>query len=86
MSDAQEKFKILKVTVEQQYYIPMHDDVHTQINGWEMKDVIDDWFRKHGMFSHHATRDAYHIGGGDKFIKVEVEDNEQDKQQSNEDG
>lgn len=71
---SEDKYTILKVTVEQKFAIPMHDDVHTQINGWTMEEVIEDWFKRHSMTSFHATRDSYHIGGGDKFIKAEVVD------------
>lgn len=71
---SKDKYTILKVTVEQKFAIPMHDDIHTQINGWTMEEVIDDWFKTHGITSFHATRDGHHIMGGDKFIKSEVED------------
>jgi len=74
MNESKERFKILKVTVEKKFAIPMHDNIHTKINGWTIEEVIYDWFKQHAMYSHHATRDNYHIGGGDKFIKVEEVD------------
>ena len=76
IEENKEKFKILKVTVEQKYYIPMHDDERTQINGWTMEEVIEDWFKQHDrkMIAYYASRDYHHIMGGDRFIKAEVED------------
>jgi hypothetical protein len=68
-----EKFKILTVTVEQKYYIPMHDNERTKINGWTIEQVIEDWFKTHPLGSHHATRDAHIIGMSQKCIKVERE-------------
>ena len=74
MSESKEKFKILKVTVEHKYYIPMIDDERTQINGWPMEEVIDDWFKQHSFASYHATRNGHEIMGGATVIKTEVED------------
>lgn len=84
MSESKEKFKILKVTVEQKYYIPMYDDERSQINGWTMEEIIEDWFKRFSLGHTHATRDGHLIMGAEKFIKAEVEDGE-DKHESDED-
>ncbi len=69
-----EKFKILKVLVEQRYYIPMLDDKRTQINGWTIEEVIKDWFQTTSLSSSHATRDGHLIGYSKNVIKTEVAD------------
>jgi len=68
----EKKFKILKVTIEENYLIPMHDDERTTINGWSLDTVIEDWFTRYGSLLYHATRDSYKIEGSRKFIKSEV--------------
>jgi hypothetical protein len=67
----EEKIKILTVTVEQKYYIPMYDDKRSKINGWTVEQVIEDWFKTHSLGSSHATRDAHIIETSQKLIKVE---------------
>ena len=69
-----EKFKIIKVTVIKQYYVPMHDEKHTRINHWTMEQVIDDWFRQHNINAYHATRNSHSIGYGDQVLAIEVTD------------
>ncbi len=71
---AEEKFKILKVTVEENYFIPMHDDKRSQINGWTIEEIIEDWFVRFASREYHATRDGHRIGNSRKFIKSEVTD------------
>lgn len=71
---AEEKFKILKVTVEENYFIPMYDDKRSKINGWTIEEIIEDWFVRHAALSYHATRDSHRIGNSKKFIKSEVAD------------
>ena len=68
---AREKnMKILKVTMTQLYMIPMHDEKRTQINGWEIEEVIRDWFIRHPMSHSHATRDGHRIGYSEKVLDV----------------
>lgn len=66
-----QKYKVLEVTYTRQYIVPMIDDERTKINGWSMKDVIQDWFYNHDLNSHHATRDGSRIGNSVKLHKVE---------------
>jgi hypothetical protein len=68
----EKKFKILKVTIEENYMIPMIDDERTKINGWSLDTVIEDWFTTHTSTMYHATRDGHRIGNSRKFIKAEV--------------
>ena len=74
----EEDVKVLRVTITQDYYIPMygpgpHSD-KTHINGWTIEEVINDWFKNHSLCSHHATRDGHLIGYSQKFIKSEILD------------
>jgi len=66
------KYKILKVTYEIDYIIDMHDDKISKINGWTIKQIIEDWFNNHNVASGHATRDGHEVGGSRKFIKAKV--------------
>ena len=66
------KYKILKVTYEIDYIIDMHDDKISKINGWTIKQIIEDWFKNHNVASDHATRDGHEVGGSRKFIKAKV--------------
>ncbi len=72
MADKKEKFKILTVTITQDYYIEMYDDKKTYINGWTIQEVINDWFKNYALDSYHATRDGHKIHGASKFIEAEV--------------
>ncbi len=72
------KFKIIKVIVEEKYYIEMHDDKITKINGWTIDEVIKDWFIQFPMGSYHATRDTSLIGNSRKYIKSKVVDTRND--------
>jgi hypothetical protein len=72
---AEEKFKILKVTIEENYFIPMIDDERSKINGWTIEQIIEDWFTIHASTTYHATRDGHRVGNSRKFIKTEVSEN-----------
>ena len=65
------EYKILKVTVEHSYLIPMEDEKRTDINGWSMEQVKEDWFKTHDINSRHATRDTYEIGNSKKVLHIE---------------
>ena len=65
------KFKILKVTVERLYLIPMIDEKRTKINGWTMEQVKEDWFVTHNINKTHATRNAHMIGYSEKVLHIE---------------
>jgi len=66
------KIKIIRVTFTEDYYIEMHDDKRSEINGWTIKEIIKDWFSKYHLSSYHATRDGHVIGGSRKFIETEI--------------
>lgn len=74
------KFKILRVTVTEDYFIEMLDNERTEINGWTMDEVVEDWFKRHGVGAYHASREYHHIGNSKKYIKHEIIDPEKDKQ------
>lgn len=63
---------ILRVTITEDYWIDMFDEKRTEINGWTMEEVIDDWFKNHSLASYHATREGHAIGNSRKFIKSEI--------------
>lgn len=78
-----ENFKILKVTMEVKYYVPMpHTEVidkdtgepMTMINGWPMSKVKKDWFETNDINVGHATRNSYEIGNSKKIINIEEMD------------
>ncbi len=64
----EEKVKFLKVTKTEYYLIPMLDDERTKINGWDIDQVIKDWFEVHDCNASHATRDGSLIGYSTKVI------------------
>ncbi len=68
---AERKFKVIRVTIEEDYIVEMHDDKKSMINGWSLKRVVLDWFKDHST-SYHATRDSHLIGGTRKYIKHEI--------------
>lgn len=69
-----QKYKILKVTVTEDYIIEMIDDEKTLINGWPIDKVIEDWFKNYPMGAHHASREGSLIGNSRKFIKAEIKE------------
>lgn len=80
-----ESFKLLKVTMEVKYYVPMPDEEvldedtnepRTKINGWPMSQVKKDWFETHDINQHHATRNSLEIGNSKKVLKIEEIDDE----------
>jgi len=66
----EEKVKILKVTITQHYLIPMLDGKRTKINGWDMEQVIQDWFVDHPIYMGHVTRNGHLIGNSEKVIDI----------------
>lgn len=73
------RYTILRVTLTEDYLVPLFDDTDvieegtiTEINGWPLGEVIRSWFTVHSINSHHATRDAYRLGGGRQFVAVEI--------------
>ena len=68
------EFKVLRVTVQEDYIIEMYDDKRTKINGWTIKEVIKDWFKGSRMLGFHASRDTHRISGTRKYISSEVVD------------
>ena len=60
--------------MSKEYLIPVDgnykDGDPTYINGWTIKEVINDWFRRYSLGSYHASREANSIHGSDKFIEA----------------
>ena len=69
-----EKIKVLRVTTTTDYYIKMIDDERSEINGWTIDQIKEDWFDKFPMDAYHATRDGHRIGNSRKVVKVEEVD------------
>ena len=69
---SKEKFKVLRVTVTEDYFIDMIDDKKTCINGWTLDELIQDWFEKFSMGTHHASREYHKIGNSRKYVKTEI--------------
>lgn len=62
------KYKILSVLVKQEYLIKVGEDGRTNINGWTIEQVVDDWFSNDRINISHATRDGRKIGNADEFV------------------
>lgn len=54
-------YKIIDVPVTISYMVEVHPDGKTEINGWTIEQIIDDWFRNNHMEIYHATRESYVI-------------------------
>jgi hypothetical protein len=74
------KAKVITVTVQHQYLIPMHDDKTSTINGWTIDEVIEDWFKneRFPLGFHHASREHFEIGGAKKITGIKVADKPKD--------
>jgi hypothetical protein len=64
------KFALVRVTLTEDYFIPMINDDKTEINGWSLTQVIKDWFLDWNPS--HATRNGHCIGNSRKYISSEV--------------
>ena len=65
--------RILTVRMDVQFLLPMvpgRDE--TEINGWTVEEVVDDWFKSHPPGSYHATRDSHRIGNSEKIVSWKV--------------
>ena len=74
MAKADEKTRLIEVTMTVQYFVPMHNDTVTKINGWTLEEVINDWFLKNGLNGYHATRGHFEIGNSKELLDVKVKD------------
>ena len=54
------------------YVIPMFNSEISTINGWTLDQITEDWFERFSPNTSHATRDAYCLGGGARFIDVTI--------------
>jgi predicted GNAT superfamily acetyltransferase len=62
-------FREVKVVVERTYLIPVYgQDGDTTFDGRGVDELVRDWFTNYDINRHHAARDAYHVGGGDKVL------------------
>ena len=68
------KYKILRVTITQDYIVEMCDNQRSKLDGRTIPELIEEWFIKHPVGSYHATRDACKIGNSGEFLNVEVVD------------
>lgn len=69
-----EKYKILKVTKIEHYFIPMGNEAITQINGWSIKETVKNWFENRPINEYHATINAHNIGHASYVKEVEIVD------------
>lgn len=63
---ADEKPLIIRVTQTVDYMI---DPKILKANGWTVEQLMVDWFRD--INAHHATRDAFYLGGSRRFLSAE---------------
>ena len=73
MKHPDKELKIIKVTLSQEYAIPMLNNKQTVINNQTIEYVIQEWFKRFTLNDRHVTRDSYHISGSKKVIDIEVE-------------
>lgn len=66
------QYKIIRVTMDVDYWVPMADKEHSDINGWTLKQLIKSWFKDFDINSHHASREAFRLGNGTKIIQARV--------------
>lgn len=66
------KYKVLRVTFQEDFIIEMNDDKISKINGWTIDEIIEDWFKNNNIDAYHATREAYRVGNSRKYITSEV--------------
>ena len=69
---AKEDPKIIEVTMKVQFIVPMHNAAQSEINGWTLEEVIEDWFKRNGINGYHATRDRFEIGNSKEIVNIEV--------------
>ena len=67
------KYVILKVIIEEQYLIEMHDENISCINGWTIPEIIKNWFKNFSLGRFHATREGHLISNSRKYISSEVD-------------
>jgi len=65
---------IIRVTLTEDYLVDMADDKRTEINGWTIEEVIENWFKNYPLDRYRASREAFKIGNSRKLIKTEVID------------
>lgn len=70
--EEQEGFVRLKVTMEVEYFVPIHKGEVTKVNGWTIDEVKQDWFEDHNINGYHCARDASLIGGSKVIKSIEV--------------
>lgn len=75
MWDRKRELKVMRVLMTVDYAIPMcPDNKHTDINGWTVEEIVEDWFKKFPMGYYHATRDGHRIGGSERALSIEFDD------------
>lgn len=62
--------RVLRVTMTKDYILQMSRDGKHTINGWNIQQVIDDWFHNHHHY--HATREGSAVGGSERFVSCKV--------------
>ena len=58
------KGTILKATIDIYYYI------EGTPNGWDIKEVIKNWFTDFSISKSHASRDVCKIGGSERLVDI----------------
>lgn len=68
------KYRVIEVTKVVKYFVPIATvkPERTEINGWTVEQVIEDWFKRHDINQYHATRDSYRMGNSDRILDIKV--------------
>jgi hypothetical protein len=64
-NEEEEKLIYLEVDIKRIYCFK-----EGEINGWTTEKVVDEWFANYHIDCHHASREAYHLGGADRVFSV----------------
>jgi hypothetical protein len=62
----------ITVTLTRSYLVKMDAQGRTDINGWPVGEVVNDWFHRTPLGRSHATRDSHMVGNSEKLVSVEV--------------
>jgi hypothetical protein len=62
----------IRVVREESYAVPMVSATRSALDGRTPQDLLDEWFGRFPLDTHHATRDGHRIGNSSRLIKAEV--------------
>ena len=64
--------KIIRVTTTTDYLVNFDEEGRSDINGWSLDQIKQDWFSKDRINRTHATRSACSVGGSVRLVGLEL--------------